>query len=420
MLPSPLAEAETLRADVADPKRREGRGRGTVWSILIAGFAMSTAAAAPFVVAGFDSRVDPASPPVFSGAAVLVVAVLASRWLGLGRAGALSMAACMSLGWQARVFLREPINSASMDFDALVYAVLTPCVFMIAFGALWLLAACAARVRIELRCSASRFLGVALLIVSTVTIVGAARRHASYPDPRSASASVEALGSFDGGEEGKGPGLSRNRLVSGPFTLTMQAKGTRDCIIHIAKSGHEVGAFTYDKGPRPVGVRATDGVDMCARTLIERYRKTDLWIAAYPLNVGPVDSQGFAGPDFRPRGVTYESLAGDLSPPVAWIVGALAGMVVAFLSLRRRDRDLREHMTWIEEIRDGVAVLVRPLHGEPGYRESARSAVSVPGTHAEVRSRLLVLATERWMFAIAGLALTSTPLLVAAARGFVF
>jgi hypothetical protein len=77
-------------------------------------------------------------------------------------------------------------------------------------------------------------------------------------------------------------------------------------------------------------------------------------------------------------------------------------------------------VTWSEEIRDGVAVLVRPLHGEAGYRASARSAFSVPGTRAEVRARLLVLAADRWMFAIASLALTSTPLLVASARGFVF
>jgi hypothetical protein len=91
MAPSPVAEAETLRADVADRKRREGRGRGTVWSILLAGFATSMAAAGPFlvtaagpmVVAGFDSSVDPANPLVFSGAAVLAVATLASRWLGL-------------------------------------------------------------------------------------------------------------------------------------------------------------------------------------------------------------------------------------------------------------------------------------------------------------------------------------------------
>ncbi len=270
MAPRPVAEAETLRAEAADRTRREGRGRGrgTVGAILIAGLTMSMALAGPLSSwsrpvrwwqASISGDVDPANPLVFSGAAVLAVATLASRWLGLGRAGALSLAACISLGWQARLFLREPINAnaASPDFGALVLAVLTPFVFAIAFGGLWLLTAWAARVRIELRRAASRLLGVGLLIVSTVTIVAAARRHASYPDPRSARASVEALGSFDGGEDGNGPASSRNRLVSGPWTLTMQAKGIRDCRVHVAASGQEVGAFAYDERS-PAGGRPCD------------------------------------------------------------------------------------------------------------------------------------------------------------------
>jgi hypothetical protein len=123
---------------------------------------------------------------------------------------------------------------------------------------------------------------------------------------------------------------------------------------------------------------------------------------------------------FTPHGATFDAFARDLAPPLRWTLPALVGVLLALVSIAPRDRALRERLTWCEETHDGVAVLVSPDAPGGGYRDSARAQPPfvAEGTLAGVREQLARVVLGRWMFAIAAVVLTGTPLFVAAALGF--
>jgi hypothetical protein len=88
---------------------------------------------------------------------------------------------------------------------------------------------------------------------------------------------------------------------------------------------------------------------------------------------------------------------------------------------RREDRRRATRLLWREELVHGAPVLVNPLARAPGYRDPPdhmNPEFMVPGTRAELRAELLRLRTAHWVWAIAAISVSGSPLFVSGVLGF--
>jgi hypothetical protein len=196
-------------------------------------------------------------------------------------------------------------------------------------------------------------------------------------------------------------------------------------------------------------VRARDS----GRLIIRRDDSRDLLVVETPFP--PSGRKGalftsritFRNSTLRKVDVTPLHLVRECGPPTAWLASAIVGVVLAAISVGWRSRSMRrisDHRTWrpgwcneagVLTLEDGstiprtqsidlaegpVVVILKSAAGAPYRGGSDAIDVVVPGTADQLEDAHEHALAIRWSFALVALVLSSMPLAVAAAMGFLW
>jgi hypothetical protein len=318
------------------------RAKATGSRVLLFGLIMGVLAAVAIVLAGILRASGDVRVPVTSIAALLLLASkpLADRvaiWATVPRArvvsalGVLGIAPLLFFG--ALIALGDPIVSSHWrcgtgDGALVMFAPVGFCLF----GATGALIACAvagnARRRVDAALLGGRRIAV---VLSAVILAGAAIRAVHNPDTDRYLDSLPVVGVIrpvagepvsilppTGGSSSDPTRVYEDRLGD----LVVQ----RDCVaawcdLSLRRANEPL--------PFPPHKWGSVGVDEHTPLVVTRDAKHDIWVVGRRL--------AFRGPDLRVTDIKVDTVADALSPPLGWILGAAAGLLLAAgLMIQRR------------------------------------------------------------------------------------
>lgn len=377
------------------------------------------------------AQLAPGVPLALVTCALLTIAnLIYARARGRGRAAVLGLAALVPLVCGAEYSLDSVLGWLPYDGPSIVLVVGIVgygCALLVARAAVHFLAQPPVRFGLDM----SR-LAAALVIAACASGAGlAVQKRLTHDDPVAWRARTMDLG-FLGLHTVSGAIVPSPpcRYLGEPATRTcppsvrgVLSNHSEDGVSPLPDARHTCHVDVSDETgrARALTLEEVPSARPCSSFELRRVAGT-MWIAIPGVRYDDASFHTFVDPEDADRPIlSLDGLAPWLAPPLPWSLSALAGVLAAIaLLLIPHDRRLRERLTWREETRDGLVLLVNPLTPAETYRTALDASDArwvVPSTRATARLVWQRVRAGRWAFAGMTALVFSAPLLVAAMRG---